>query len=90
MLSRYASYDVYASEALLVVDEEHPTKDRVIPRTFRERWLALPWRPWVKSRTVQVANMVPDPNFYVDHAHRTITAHPVMVERLREALRRLQ
>ena len=31
------------------------------PRSFRERWLSLPWRPWVRDKLVknQVLNFTP-------------------------------
>ena len=55
------------------------------PRSFRERWLTWPWRPWVKEKRV---GLKPDPNVYTlggTHYPTYVLGHPQIIQALREA-----
>ena len=49
-----------------------------VPRTWRERLLTLPWRPWVGTKPQQTFK--PDPSFYVI-SDGTIVMHPEVYAR---------
>lgn len=38
-------------------------EDQVVPRTAKERWLTLPWRPWQKTKVITL--YVPDQHVWV-------------------------
>ncbi len=51
---------------------------REVERTWKERLLTRPWRPW--QTTKKIANMVPDANFYMlAKPKNTVVMHPAML-----------
>jgi len=58
---------VYADPALLVVKDA-----KVVHRTWRERLLSWPWKPWASQRLEAVLG--PDPRLY--RAGAVIIGHP--------------
>lgn len=58
----------------------------VQPRSWRERLLTLPWRPW--QRTKYVTENLPSPTVIFLHEQRTIVAHPETIRRMRDAAAR--
>lgn len=59
-----------------------------IVRTWSERLMSWPWRPW--QRVKIVATQTPDPNFYRIGSGKLgrpkLLAHPATVQRLRDTL----
>lgn len=55
-----------------------------VPRSWRERLLSLPWRPWVKTKTVQVSGNRPA----IVRIGNTFYYHPSLnlEEKIKEAL----
>lgn len=70
---------------LRIVESPHLTKsvNRVVPRSFRERWFSRPWCPWVREKTVTVQE--PDPQCYV--MGNTVVMHPSAARALKEQSR---
>jgi hypothetical protein len=61
------------------------TEQCLARRSWRERLLSWPWRPWVATRMVDIE--VPDP-----HCHtfgNVMVCHPAVAQRVRENLSRL-
>lgn len=57
---------------------------REVERTWQERWLSRPWRPFKKTRTV--AESVPSDRVLV--IDRTIFCHPDLAEKIKQAIDR--
>ena len=55
--------------------------DRV-QRSLVERWLTWPWRPWVRTKLVQISV----PSDEVLRIGNRLIVHPAMLERLRRGL----
>lgn len=72
----YLDYNIIESIHCTVPEEQ------VTRRSWRERLLSWPWRPWITERRVVV--QVPSPNVYL--IDQIIVCHPVMAMLLRERL----
>lgn len=79
----------------VIVENASLTVSRVRDRTWRERLLSWPWRPWQKA----VVWSEPDPNYYmmdtgnlhlmgtnVEPGPQVLVAHPATAARLRAEL----
>lgn len=64
---------------LRIVESLHAVTREQVPRSRRERWLSWPWRPWVKTKTVEKPAMYQ----MLDR----VIAHPVLAQKLREGMR---
>ena len=62
---------LYANPALLTIHKVEPVR-----RTWRERLLSWPWKPWVAERLE--ITMAPDPNLY--RAGAVIVGHPETIK----------
>lgn len=40
-----------------IIQSVHCTENVEIERTLKERWLSLPWRPWIKNRIEAIPAM---------------------------------
>lgn len=58
------------------------TVPKEVPRTRRERWLSWPWRPWKRTKWIQVADSMIYNSF--QDGKRTLIAHPEVIARLAE------
>jgi hypothetical protein len=63
---------------LCTVTEQRPAR-----RSWRERLLSWPWRPWVAAKEISVK--VPDPHCYT--FDNVVVCHPAMATELRERLK---
>lgn len=68
--------------ANMVIDGE-PYEVR---RTWRERLLSRPWRPWRATRWV--TPKIPDPRVLAGPNNRWFMAHPMVADRIRKEMRR--
>ncbi len=68
-------------ESLWCTDPE----ERTVTRTWRERLLTRPWRPWERTKTVTV--QVPSKTGYFLDYGRTLVMHPETAKRLQESLK---
>lgn len=56
------------------------TEPKTVERTRRERWLSWPWRPWVRTKVIQV------PSRQVLQMGRSFLVHPEFWPVLRKEL----
>ena len=63
---------VITSEYLVVESGEKIPKE--YRRSWKERLLTLPWRPWRSTRIVMVPEMIPDPHVY--RLNDVVLMHP--------------
>lgn len=61
-----------------IIETVYLTITKTAVRTWKERFLSWPWRPWQKLRIWQE----PDPNVYV--TKDAIICHPAIAQKLRE------
>lgn len=54
-----------------------------VQRSWRERLLSRPWRPWISGR--MVTPQVPNPNVFIDGPSRLIYGHPATIDQLKQA-----
>ena len=69
-------YRIYTNPQLTEVETYE------LERTVRERWFSLPFRPWVKLKTV--SRTVPSKKLIVQN--KVIVVHPAMLDQLKTAL----
>ena len=74
MLPLLSGYKIQTSSLMVVLGDVVQ-----VPRTWRERLLTWPWKPWVSTKPQQTFK--PDPRFYVVNGD-TIVMHPDMYARL--------
>lgn len=70
-------YEIYTDETLLVEERQE------VPKTFVERFLRFPWRPWEKTYVVRLK--VADPKLYMKENNK-IYGHPYTVKQLSESI----
>jgi hypothetical protein len=58
--------------------------DIVVRRSWKERLFSLPWRPREKTKTIQIPEIIPDPNYY--QIGNRIVGHPQSIRRLKDAI----
>lgn len=63
-----------------IIEDSNLLKFTDVPRTWHERLLTWPWRPWKKTKRVSL----PDPDFY--GVGNDIVCHPVTAQRLRRVM----
>jgi hypothetical protein len=56
-----------------------PDGEQIVKRTWRQRLLSWPWRPWVS--TTHIAKYKPDQNLY-KIGEDSIVGHPVTIAKL--------
>lgn len=61
-------------------------KEEVILRSWKERLLSWPWKPWEKEKTV--TTMVPDEKIY--KTGNQIICHPAIAQQLKDTLIRYE
>ncbi len=54
------------------------------PRTWRERLLSLPWRPWEATKVVAVE--APAKFYYVDERAHVVYCHPALLAKIQVCL----
>lgn len=74
MLPLLSGYRIQTSSLMVILGDVVQ-----VPRTWRERLLTWPWKPWVSTKPHQTFK--PDPRFYVVNGD-TIVMHPDMYARL--------
>lgn len=52
------------------------TEIKKVPRTWRERFFTLPWRPL--KATKLIVNQIPSREFYMCHKTRALVMHPAL------------
>jgi hypothetical protein len=57
-------------------------EQRQMRRSWRERLLSWPWRPWVATKEISVE--VPDERYYT--FGNVVVCHPAVAQQLREEL----
>ena len=62
--------------------EEDGTRPLTVKRSFKERFLSLPWRPWVSTKVIQVPNY--KPAIYV--TGNKIVYHPALKARIEQSV----
>lgn len=70
-------YEIYTDESLLVEEQQE------VPKTFFERFLRFPWRPWEKNYLVKLK--VADPKLYIKEGNK-IYGHPYTIKQLSETI----
>lgn len=65
-----------------ILTSEHITEEAIVPRSWRERLLSLPWRPLKKTKRI----CRPGGQIYVGviGGRRTVLCHPIMFDRLKK------
>ncbi len=69
-----------------IIEDINLTEPKEIPRTTRERLFSLPWRPWRKTKFIQVPKQEA---FIMDiplMGGKVIVMHPSYAEQLRKEL----
>jgi len=63
---------------------------REINRTWKERLFSWPWKPLTKKKwiTEKFHPQYPDPNVYYLDDGKTIMAHPLVIQQLKELLKK--
>jgi len=66
------------------------TEPRQVLRSWRERLLGWPWRPWRREKTIQVpSNQIYKttiPDFLGNAGREVLVCHPQMAARIREEI----
>lgn len=57
------------------------SEERVVRRTWKERLLSWPWKPWVAEKTIFI--QVPDEHVY-QIGRYTFVCHPAIAKQIRE------
>lgn len=73
LIGRFLGRPVYVSPFLV--------DTKTVPRTWRERFLTWPWRPWRKTKTVEAPS-----NQILDMAGKGFVVHPAKWEEMRKTL----
>lgn len=63
----------------------------IIQRSWKERLLTLPWKPWVNTKVVE--KKIPKQEVYIvrDYMNaKIIVCHPVMINQLKESLSKVE
>lgn len=58
-------------------------KKQIVNRSWRERLLSWPWRPWITEKEIEIR--VPDTNLYRMNSH-TFVGHPATVAQIKNKL----
>ncbi len=69
-----------------IIEDPNLTEPKEIPRTTKERLFSLPWKPWRKTKFIQVPRKEA---FVMNNAllgGKVILMHPSHVEQLRKEL----
>ena len=74
----FGGYKLVASDLLV----EYTSRE--VPRSIKERLFTRPWRPFKKTKTIHYTE--PKMDVLVSTSERSIIAHPVVIERLRNAV----
>ena len=61
------------------IEDPRLVKIETVPRSWCERLISWPWRPWMTTRTV----IRPDPTIHFDASSMTYIGHPSMLRELR-------
>lgn len=58
-------------------------------KTFKERWLSWPWKPWIKEKYNLLGGdkLIPDEQVRKDEINKTMVMNSYTAERIREAIR---
>lgn len=71
-------------------ESTHCVEDQEITRSWKERLFSWPWRPWRKTKTIQVPAIYsvenPSQGLFAVGPPRFFVAHPSKVAELRAAL----
>lgn len=69
-----------------IIESDHLTvqEECTNQRSWRERLLSWPWRPW--QATEVIIEQVPDPNVYWVKGRAAIVCHPAIAQCIREAI----
>jgi hypothetical protein len=80
-----------------IITNPYLTESKVVPRSWKERLFSWPWRPLVKTKTIQVPDdkvyLINTPGAYFEldlggrgNAARCYVCHPLTIPKLKKAL----
>ena len=70
-----------------IIEDPNLTEPKEIPRTTKERLFSLPWKPWRKTKTIQIPKQEA---YIIDNemiGGGCIIMHPSLADRLRKELK---
>jgi hypothetical protein len=79
MINNFAGLKLLVSTSAVTLDG---TNIVTVNRSFRERFLTLPWKPWVINKEIEVPNYVPA----MYKIGNTLVCHPSLEQELRNSL----
>ena len=70
-----------------IIEDINLTEPKKVGRSFKERIFSLPWKPWRKTKYIQVPKQKAYTYYDVITGERLVVMHPSLADKLRKELK---